>query len=186
MFEIITDFFQREYILIITITIGVIIEFISRSIKRKMKRSIFSQYDRSTDPEHGEYYLEYYRKSQIIDVVRVISFIVMIAVVISVKTSSGVNLFVVAAGHLSSHLRIFSSRLSPFSSYYHAIRSGIRSESGNFRVRLFLSACSRSGFSGKITMAIVRGSSISSRAISSSAKRSEKKTSTPAVSENKY
>ncbi len=98
MFEIITDFFQREYILIITITIGIIIEFISRSIKRKMKRSIFAQYDRSTDPEHGEYYLEYYRKSQIIDVVRVISFIVMIAVVISVKTSSGVNLFVVAAG----------------------------------------------------------------------------------------
>ncbi len=90
--------FQKESILITVIAIGITIEFITRSIKRRMKKSIFAQYDKSIDPKHAEYYLEYYRKSQIIDIIRVFSIIVVIGIGISIKTTGGVNLFVVAAG----------------------------------------------------------------------------------------
>lgn len=93
-------FLQKEAMLIMIVTIGILIEIISRSIKKRMKKSIFAQYDKSTDPKHAEYYLEYYRKSQIIDVIRVLSIIIVVFIGITLKTSGGVNLFVVAAGAL--------------------------------------------------------------------------------------
>jgi hypothetical protein len=75
-----------------------VIDMVARRIKRQMKKSIFAQYDDSTDPRHAEYYLEYYRRSQIIDVIRVIIFSVFVVVMISTQTANGFNLFVVAAG----------------------------------------------------------------------------------------
>ena len=88
---------QKETLPIIIILTAIFIEFVSRKIKKRIKRSIYSQYDQSTDPKHAEYYLEYYRKSQIIDIIRVISVIVSIAIILATKTSTGVNFFVVAA-----------------------------------------------------------------------------------------
>lgn len=78
IFEIIINFLQREQLLLFCVTLFLIIELISRKLRKKLKRTIFAQYDNSTDPRHAEYYLEYYRKSQIIDIVRVLSFIILI------------------------------------------------------------------------------------------------------------
>lgn len=96
----ILNFLEKETLLITIIIIGILIETISRSIKKRMKKSIFAQYDRSTDPKHAEYYLEYYRKSQIVDVIRVLSIIIVIAFLFATKSSSGANFFVIAAGAL--------------------------------------------------------------------------------------
>jgi hypothetical protein len=65
---------QEPFIIVIGIALG--IEIVSRIIKRRLKRSIFRQYDGSTDPKHAEYYLEYYRKSQLVDMIRIISVLV--------------------------------------------------------------------------------------------------------------
>lgn len=92
------NFLEKESILLTVLIVGITIESISRNIKRRMKKTIFAQYDKSTDPKHAEYYLEYYRKSQIIDVIRIISLITVVFIGVSLKTSWGVNLFVVAAG----------------------------------------------------------------------------------------
>lgn len=96
----ILNFLEKETLLITIIIIGILIETISRSIKKRMKKSIFAQYDKSTDPKHAEYYLEYYRKSQIIDVIRVLSIIIVIAFLFATKSNSGANFFVIAAGAL--------------------------------------------------------------------------------------
>lgn len=91
---------QKEYFILLIFLVALLIEVISRKIKRRLKKSIFSQYDQSTDPKHAEYYLEYYRKTQIIDIVRVISVIATIAIFLATKTNTWVNFFVVAAGAL--------------------------------------------------------------------------------------
>ena len=66
-------FLRTHWLFFAVIGLMIVVEMISRYIKRKMKKSIFAQYDGSTDPKHGEYYLEYYRKSQFIDMIRIMS-----------------------------------------------------------------------------------------------------------------
>ncbi|MBP6981786.1 hypothetical protein KBB25_03375 [Candidatus Gracilibacteria bacterium] len=100
IFEFITAFFQSEHLLIFSVSIFLIIELVSRRLRKKLKQTIFSQYDNSTDQKHAEYYLEYYRKSQIIDIVRVLSFMILIGFLIASRTSSGANIFIVATGAL--------------------------------------------------------------------------------------
>ncbi len=100
IFEFITAFFQSEHLLIFSVSIFLIIELVSRRLRKKLKQTIFSQYDNSTDQKHAEYYLEYYRKSQIIDIVRVLSFLILIGFLIASRTSSGANIFIVATGAL--------------------------------------------------------------------------------------
>jgi hypothetical protein len=75
-----------------------LIELISRTIKRKLKRSIYAEYDGSIDPQHGEYYIEYYRRGQFIDVARIFSYVCLIAFLIASQTNSGANILVVVAG----------------------------------------------------------------------------------------
>lgn len=103
MLEFFTPFLtwiQEEYFILLIILVALFIEITSRKIKKRLKKSIFSQYDQSTNPKHAEYYLEYYRKSQVIDIVRVLSVIVAGAFLLASKTSTGANFFVIAAGAL--------------------------------------------------------------------------------------
>jgi hypothetical protein len=70
---------ENEWVILTLLVILIFIELAARKIKKSLKRKIFSQYDGSTDPEDSEYYLTYYRKSQIIDLIRALSFIVFLS-----------------------------------------------------------------------------------------------------------
>jgi|GEM_PF-6944584 len=83
-----STFITKESVLVSFIIIALIIELISRHIKKKMKQSIFSKYDRSTDPKHAEFYLDYYRRSQVIDIIRVSSILVLISFFIISRTGA--------------------------------------------------------------------------------------------------
>jgi hypothetical protein len=82
----------------LTIVIAIGIETISRRIKRNLKKSIFTQYDATTDPKHSEYYLEYYRKSQTVDMIRIISVLVCFGFIFIYTIDQGINLLAVATG----------------------------------------------------------------------------------------
>lgn len=89
------------------ILIGLIVEVLSRSIKSRMKQSIFSQYENSVDPKHAEYYLKYYRKIQIIDVIRAISIILVLFVIMTFKTGGSMNFLLVGIGAMIITLKDF-------------------------------------------------------------------------------
>ena len=81
-------FITKESVLVSFIIIALCIELVSRHIKKKMKQSIFSKYDRSTDPKHAEFYLDYYRRGQVIDIIRVSSILVLISFFIITHTGA--------------------------------------------------------------------------------------------------
>ena len=89
------------------IAIGIIVESISRGIKSRMKRSIFSKYDNSTDQKHAEFYLNYYRKIQIIDVLRALSVIAILFVIMTFKSGSSFSFLAVGLGALIVTLKDF-------------------------------------------------------------------------------
>jgi small-conductance mechanosensitive channel len=72
-----------------------------------MKASIFSKYDNSTDQKHAEFYLNYYRKIQIIDVIRALSVIAIIFVIITFKSGSSFSFLAVGLGALIITLKDF-------------------------------------------------------------------------------
>lgn len=91
-------FFQTHWLILLIILFAIFIEVVSRSIKRGLKKTIFTQYDGSTDPKHSEYYLEYYRKSQSIDMVRIVSVLFCLWFVFIHTIDQGINLLAVATG----------------------------------------------------------------------------------------
>jgi hypothetical protein len=92
------DFILQELPLFSAVVIWLGIEIMSRRIKSRLKKSIFSQYENSTDPEHAEFYLKYYRKIQSIDVFRALSLLIVIFVILSFKTWGSINFLVVGLG----------------------------------------------------------------------------------------
>jgi hypothetical protein len=88
LLEEVSIFITKESVLVSFIIIALCIELVSRHIKKKMKQSIFSKYDRSTDPEHAEFYLDYYRRGQVIDIIRVSSILVLISFFIVSRTGA--------------------------------------------------------------------------------------------------
>lgn len=110
---------SKESILVSFFIIAITIELISRNIKTRMKKSIFSQYDRSTDPKHAEFYLDYYRKGQIIDIIRVSSLLVLLSFFVVTRTGAGVNFFVIATGAI---LIIFKDFILSIIAFFVVIR----------------------------------------------------------------
>lgn len=102
-----SHFLEREWMILLALCIIWIIEWIARSIKRRLKKKIYSQYDGSTNPEDSEYYLDYYRRSQLIDLVRACSFIIFLSFVLVSKAGLNVNFFAVAAWALIVVFRDF-------------------------------------------------------------------------------
>jgi small-conductance mechanosensitive channel len=84
-----------------------------------MKQSIFSQYDKSTDPKHAEFYIDYYRRGQVIDIIRVSSLLALLSFFIVTRTGAGVNFFVIAAGAL---LIIFKDFIHSIIAFFVVIR----------------------------------------------------------------
>ena len=107
LFETIITFIWSEWPVFTVIAIGIIVESISRGIKSRMKRSIFSKYDNSTDQKHAEFYLNYYRKIQIIDVLRALSVIAILFVIMTFKSGSSFSFLAVGLGALIVTLKDF-------------------------------------------------------------------------------
>ena len=91
-------FLRTHWLFFAVIGLMIVVEMISRYIKRKLKKSIFAQYDGSTDPKHGDYYLEYYRKSQLIDMIRIVSVMFCLGFIFIQAIDQGINLLAVAIG----------------------------------------------------------------------------------------
>jgi hypothetical protein len=119
IFSQISIFISKESTLVVVILIAIIIELVSRSIKTKMKTSIFSQYDKSTDPKHAEFYLDYYRRGQVIDIIRVSSLLALLSFFVITRTGAWVNFFVIAAGAL---LIIFKDFILSIIAFFVVIR----------------------------------------------------------------
>lgn len=89
---------SSQHPLVLLAILVLIIEFISRQVKKKMKDSIFGKYEWSTDPKHGEFYLNYYKKVQVIDIIRWGSILLFLSFILVWYTGAWVNLLVIAAG----------------------------------------------------------------------------------------
>jgi hypothetical protein len=93
---------------IISLVAGVFLtEVIAIFIKRSIKRRIFAIQKDTTDKENPEYYLEYYKKWQVIDIIRVAIVVVVLGVLLVSRTSIGANFFIVVAGALIVTFRDF-------------------------------------------------------------------------------
>ncbi len=101
------EFIKQEWPLFTVLIIWVGIEIISRRMKSRMKKSIFSQYENSIDPKHAEFYLNYYRKIQVIDIIRALSVILILFIVFTFKTGEGVNFLVIGLGALIITMKDF-------------------------------------------------------------------------------
>ncbi len=94
------EFILLEWPLFTALFVGILIEFVSRRIKKRMKLSMFSEYENSIDPEHAEYYLSYYRKIQSIDIFRALSILIVLFIIFTFKTGGSINFLVVGLGAL--------------------------------------------------------------------------------------
>lgn len=92
--------FETEWRTIMAVCILIIVELIARKIKNKLKKRIYGKYDASTDPKDSEYYLEYYKRGQIVDLFRALAFLVFLTFLLISKGGLNINFLAVAAGAL--------------------------------------------------------------------------------------
>lgn len=147
--DFITTFFESEHLLIFSVTVFLIIEIVSRRLRKKLKRTIFSQYDNSTDPKHAEYYLDYYRKSQIIDIIRVLSLIALISFLLVTRTSTGANVLVVATGALIITFKDFLMSIIAFFAVLPQYKIGNTISIGTFQGQIIFIRMFSIGIIGK-------------------------------------
>jgi hypothetical protein len=93
----IISFFANEWILVFVLSLWFIFELITRSIKKKHKSRIFSQYAETDDKSNAEYHLDYYKKIQGIDITRVLVFTFLLIILLIWKAGLNINFFAVAA-----------------------------------------------------------------------------------------
>lgn len=98
---------DKDAFIISLIASVVLAEVIAIFVKRSIKRRIFAIQKDTTDKENPEYYLEYYKKWQVIDIVRVAIVVVVLGVLLVSRTSIGANFFIVVAGALILTFRDF-------------------------------------------------------------------------------
>lgn len=112
IFSIIFTFFEKiwnsDSFVITSVFLVIIVEIIAIFVKRSMKRRIWEiNKDVPLDIENPEYYLEYYRKGQIIDILRVATIFIALGILLVTRTSIGANFFIVAAGAIIITFRDF-------------------------------------------------------------------------------
>jgi hypothetical protein len=104
----IVDLWNRDAMIISIILTVILVEIIAIFVKRSMKQRIWAiRKDVSLDTENPEYYLEYYRKGQIIDIFRVATIFVALGVLLATRTTIGANFFIVTAAALVVTFRDF-------------------------------------------------------------------------------
>lgn len=108
LFDSTEKLWDKDSLIIWVIFAVILIETIAIFLKRWIKARIFAiQKDLVTDTENPEYYLEYYRKWQIIDIIRFAVLFVGLGTLIVTRTSIGANFFVIVAGALVITFRDF-------------------------------------------------------------------------------
>ncbi len=96
----IIEILGREWIFLTIICIAILIELMTKKVKKKLKSKIFT-YSEDADSVHDrEYYLEYYKKIQGIDIIRSFSFTIAISLILVGKAGLNINFFALAAGAL--------------------------------------------------------------------------------------
>ncbi len=83
---------------IFVIIVAIIIELTAKTIKNKNKKIILEKHSESIDQENNEFYLQYYKKNQILDFIRVITIMTMIMSLIIINTDINWSFFSVAVG----------------------------------------------------------------------------------------
>ncbi len=108
IFSTLEKLWEKDALIISLILAVTIIETATIFIKRSIKNRIFSvRKELSTDTENPEYYLEYYKKWQIIDIIRFAVVFVAIGLLLITRTSIGANFFIIVAGALIVTFRDF-------------------------------------------------------------------------------
>ena len=104
----IVDLWNRDAMIISIILTVILVEIIAIFVKRSMKQRIWAiRKDVPLDTENPEYYLEYYRKGQLVDIFRVATLIVALGILLATRTTIGANFFIVAAGAIIITFRDF-------------------------------------------------------------------------------
>ncbi len=99
---------DKDALIISVIFAVLIVESIAILMKRSMKQRIWAiRTDVALDTENPEYYLEYYRKGQLVDIVRVATIFVALGVLLVTWTTIGANFFIVTAAALVVTFRDF-------------------------------------------------------------------------------
>ena len=98
---------DKDALIISLITLVILIEIISIFLKQSFKKRIFAIQKDISEKENPEYYLEYYKKWQIIDIIRIASVFVALWVILIWRTNIGANFFIVVAGALIITFRDF-------------------------------------------------------------------------------
>ncbi len=80
------DMIVEHRLSLVFIAAAIIIELIARMIRKRVKENIDLQYTTSTNMEDTEYYLQYYRKIQLVDLIRVVSLIFVIILLFITNT----------------------------------------------------------------------------------------------------
>lgn len=89
--------FEKNWALVTIICMALILELVTREMKRRFKRRIYAAYDETDDRKDSEFHLHYYKKIQGIDVARVSSFTVVLLAVLILKAGLNINFLAVAA-----------------------------------------------------------------------------------------
>ena len=104
----VANFWNKDATIILLLITIIVVEILAIAVKRSMKRRIWATgKDISLDTENPEYYLEYYRKGQIIDIFRVATIFVTLGVLLATRTTIGANFFIITAAALVVTFRDF-------------------------------------------------------------------------------
>ncbi len=104
----IAKLWDKDSLIISAIFVVLCVEIIAIFVKRSMKQRIWAiRKDIPLDIENPEYYLEYYRKGQLVDILRVATIFVALGVLLVTRTTIGANFFIVTAAALVVTFRDF-------------------------------------------------------------------------------
>lgn len=97
----IADFITDNAVIILLIGVSLLIDWVLRRYKARVKREIYAQHEQeilaSEDNrrKNAEFYLAYYKKSQVIDTIRVGAFVLAFFVLVFSKTNAAINVLTV-------------------------------------------------------------------------------------------
>lgn len=117
MFSLLTTF-PHESAVIFIVSIWFIFEIVARIVKSTMKERNYSQYANETSPDAGEFYLAHYRKSQIIDIFRIIGFLSAMSAVIIYAVPGAFSFLAIATGAM---ILTFKDAILSFVSFFYII-----------------------------------------------------------------
>lgn len=109
----------REEIAGVFVVLGwALLEFVFRTAKSRIKSAVYEKNVDPADPRAGEYYIEYYRKSQVIDLIRIGAFLVAAFSLVLYRIPSAANFFVVATGAV---IITFKDIILSFAAFFYVV-----------------------------------------------------------------